>query len=747
MANISNDGAGPVLRIAVPSPLRRHFDYLPAADTDLPALAPGIRIKVPFAGRRLVGILVEVVARSSINPDRLKPIIQVLDKQPLITEELMALLKWASDYYQYSLGMVLSNAIPVLLRQGKPASLKGQECWCLTESGHAIELDQLSRAPRQAALLKYLAAHHESVTAKQIEAELSNWRPIMTKLVAKGWVRVSAQTSINEVPDKQTSWQKTTNAPQLNQAQQQAIDLICQNINEYHSYLLDGVTGSGKTEVYLHAVDAVLAVGKQALVLVPEIGLTPQLVSRFKQRFAKRIVVFHSGLSDQERLQAWLLAYLGLADVIIGTRSAVFTPLLRPGVIVVDEEHDMSFKQQDGFRYSARDIAVMRAQRLSIPIVLGSATPSLETLSNVSLGRYQPLLLPQRAGIGKMPQIRIMDMRDQPMEDGLSQVMLESVASHLARGNQVLLFLNRRGFAPALFCHACGWIAECRRCDSRLTLYQTNRRLRCHHCGSNQQANDQCPACNSQALLPIGEGTQRIEAALKLRFPEIATIRIDGDTTQRKNDLNDHLAKINSGLPCILIGTQILAKGHHFPKVTFVGVISVDQGLFSADFRSTEHMAQLIIQVAGRAGREEDPGQVMIQTHFPDHPLLKQLVEFGYSKFANSLLAERQLAQLPPYRYMALLRAEAVDENLPLRFLNDARDIISHYPDTSVAVQGPVPAPMERRAGRYRAQLLLQATQRRALHQLLTPWLQELGSSKLGRKVRWSIDVDPMEMF
>lgn len=746
MANFSNNGAVPVLRIAVPSPLRRHFDYLPATDTDFSALVPGIRIKVPFAGRRLVGILVDVVARSSISPDRLKPIIQVLDNQPLITEELMTLLKWASDYYQYSLGLVLSNALPVLLRQGKPASLKGQQCWCLTESGRAIELDQLKRAPRQVALMRCLAAYRESATAEQLGAELSQWRGVMTKLVAKGWVSVETQ-NISELPDEYTTEQKARNVPQLNPAQQQAIELICQNENEYRPFLLDGVTGSGKTEVYLHAVEAALDKGKQALVLVPEIGLTPQLVGRFKQRFAKKIVVFHSGLSDQERLQAWLLAYLGLADVIIGTRSAVFAPLLRPGVIVVDEEHDMSFKQQDGFRYSARDIAVMRAQRLSIPIILGSATPSLETLSNVSSGRYQQLLLPQRAGIGEMPQIRIMDMRDQPMEDGLSQVLLESVASHLAKGNQVLLFLNRRGFAPALFCHACGWIAECRRCDSRLTLYQTNRRLRCHHCGSNQPAIEQCPACNGASLLPIGEGTQRIEAALKRRFPEFATIRIDGDTTRRKNDLNDHLAKVNSGVPCILIGTQILAKGHHFPKVTFVGVISVDQGLFSADFRSTERMAQLIVQVAGRAGREQDPGQVMIQTHYPEHPLLKQLVEFGYSKFAHSLLAERRLALLPPYRYMALLRAEAVDEKLPLRFLSDARDIISHYPDTSVAVQGPVPAPMERRAGRYRAQLLLQATQRRELHQLLTPWLQELGSSKLGRKVRWSIDVDPMEMF
>jgi primosomal protein N' (replication factor Y) len=524
-------------------------------------------------------------------------------------------------------------------------------------------------------------------------------------------------------------------------------------LGEFGVFLVDGVTGSGKTEVYLSIIDEVLARGEQALVLVPEIGLTPQLVSRFEERFQQRlknpIALLHSGLSDSERLNAWLMAKKGDASIDIGTRSAIFTPLLKPGVIILDEEHDPSYKQQDGFRYSARDVAVKRAQLESLPVVLGSATPSLESLENARQQRYQHLLLPERAGNANHPDVSVIDVRKQPMIDGLSSLLINAMKRHFQKGGQVLLFLNRRGYAPVLLCHDCGWVSKCKRCDAHMTLYHERgqRRLRCHHCGSERPADHQCPDCESSELHPVGSGTERLEETLTHQFPDIGITRIDRDTTRRKGAMQSLLDSVHEGTSRILVGTQMLAKGHHFPDVTLVGIVDIDQGLFSADFRATERMAQLIVQVSGRAGRAEKAGQVLIQTHHPDHPLLKVLLDEGYASFANAALDERRLAQLPPYRYFALLRAEATDGRLPMQFLQQARGLAEAFAGKDVQLLGPVPAPMEKRAGRIRAQLLLQSASRSALHNLLTPWLLQLESSKSGRKVRWSIDVDPQEMF
>ena len=734
--------------LAVPSPLRRGFDYLPPVDADPTKIRPGMRVRVPFGRTTTIALVLEVRDTTPVPVNKLKPVLEVLDAAPLFSSDLLSLLSWASAYYQHPIGEVVSNALPAVLRQGDAdvlaAALKGESAWQITEAGRAQDSQGLSRAPRQAALLKLLV-DGDGLVAKDIDAVQTNWRTVMRTLVEKAWVTVSERPCL-PVPSTLAS-SESSSPLVLHEAQVRTIEKVASQLGEFAVSLVDGVTGSGKTEVYLSLIERVLARGEQALVLVPEIGLTPQLLTRFRQRFAVPIAVLHSGLSDRERLCAWQSAREGIAPIVIGTRSGVFTPLPRLGLIILDEEHDISFKQQEGFRYSARDVAVKRAKSLGVPVVLGTATPSLESLYNVQQGRYSQLVLPERAGAASHPSIAVLDVRKQPMFDGLSTALINSIRRHLETGGQALVFLNRRGYAPTMLCHDCGWVAKCRRCDAHMTLFNGNHRLRCHHCGSERRADPSCPECESTELRPVGAGTERLEAALKQQFPEVGITRIDRDTTRRKGSMQTLLDSVHDGSSRILVGTQMLAKGHHFPDVTLVGVVDIDQGLFSADFRATERMAQLLVQVAGRAGRAEKPGQVLIQTHHPDHPLLQTLLHEGYAAFAQAALEERRQAQLAPFNYMALLRAEAVDEKLPMQFLEHARQLAESLGVRDVLLLGPIPAPMERRAGRIRAQLLLQAKNRADLHRLLSPWLLQLESSKLGRKVRWSIDVDPQEMF
>ncbi|MFV2061538.1 MAG: primosomal protein N', partial [Gammaproteobacteria bacterium] len=550
-------------------------------------------------------------------------------------------------------------------------------------------------------------------------------------------------------PQQQKSADNITqsNNHTLNAAQQNAVDTIHTAIQQahYHAFLLHGVTGSGKTEVYLQATQACLIKNQQVLILVPEIGLTPQLFSRFQQRLTAHVVTSHSGLNDAERLAAWLAFRDGSADILIGTRSAVFTPMKNPGLIIIDEEHDLSLKQQDGFRYSARDIAIVRARNLNIPIILGSATPSLESLYNVQQQRFTLLDLPERAGNATPPKINILDVRHLPMKQSLSSLLLERMRWHLEQGKQVILFLNRRGYSPTLMCHDCGWCADCLRCDKHMTIHLSANRLRCHHCGSERPIETTCPSCDSSNLLNIGHGTQRIEEALETYFPDYSIIRIDRDNTRRKGSLDKIFNDIHQGKHQILLGTQIIAKGHHFPNVTLVGIIDIDQGLFSADFRASERMAQLILQVSGRAGREDTPGEVAIQTHHPEHTLLQALIKKGYGEFAKELLHERYETQFPPFTHLVLIRAEATNQNSPQQFLFDTKQIVSQLNNT-IECYGPFPAPMERRAGKYRSQLILLANDRKTLHQCLTPLVQQLETKK-NNNIRWSVDVDPMEMF
>jgi primosomal protein N' (replication factor Y) len=735
-----------ILQIAIPRPLHSHFDYLPPPGVDISQLRPGIRLKVPFgANAHTIGILLAVVDNTTVPPEKLKPAHTVLDKTPILPEDSLNLLRWASRYYHYPIGEVIATALPSLLNQGKSAQLKQETVsenlpnWKLTEFGQTIDISTLPKnAHRQITLLSLLKQHPQGLNQAIIADTWSNITPVLRSLQKKNWI--TGQPTASSIQN-QSSVKQTLS---LNAAQQQAVSQIIGHLAQFYPCLLDGVTGSGKTEVYLQIIQQVIDNDKQALILVPEINLTPQIIDRFKQRFAVPIAVFHSRLSPQERLQTWLLAQQGQAPIVIGTRSAIWTPLAQPGIFIVDEEHDASYKQQDHFRYSARDIAVVRAQQAKVPIILGSATPSLDSLHNAQQQRYQHLILPERAGIAVHPSFRIVDMRQHPHQS-LSQPLKNAIAQRLEARQQVLLFINRRGYAPTLTCYHCGWVAFCQHCDAPMTFHQFNQELRCHHCGEISSPEQVCPQCHHPQLSLLGQGTERIEETLIDHFQHARILRIDSDTTRRKNAMNALLEQIHEGDADILVGTQMVAKGHHFPKVTLVGIINIDGGLYGIDFRATERMAQLLLQVAGRAGRADMPGEVIIQTYHPDHPLLTHIIRHGYATFAQIALKERLAAQFPPYTRLALLRAESTEKGMALAFLTMAKEKAQQLDEKNIEILGPAPAPMEKRADWYRAQLLLQAEQRQRLHQLLTQWLPILPSPNT--KIRWSIDIDPQDLL
>jgi len=521
---------------------------------------------------------------------------------------------------------------------------------------------------------------------------------------------------------------------------------VLDQADHFNCFLLNGVTGSGKTEVYLRLIRQYVEMGRQVLVLVPEISLTPQLLSRFQRRIAACIVGLHSALNDTQRLHHWVLASSGRAAVVIGTRSAIFTPLPDLGLIVIDEEHDASLKQQDGFRYHARDLALMRARNANCPVVLGTATPSLETLNNARSTRYTELKLSRRAGDAKPPSIALLDIRRRPLIEGMSDRLLQMIGENLAKGEQSLVFINRRGFAPTLLCNDCGAAADCQRCDAHMTVHAKLNCLRCHHCGSERAVPLVCEACASERLDKVGYGTERIEAALVDAFTDAVIARIDRDSTRRKGALQKQLDDATSGRANILVGTQMLAKGHHFPGVTLVGILDCDRGLYGTDFRALEQMGQLIVQVAGRAGREKRRGRVIVQTRNPDNELLQILVNQGYDAFATLALADRRAAMLPPFSFVALVRAEATDRSAPQQFLNAVRDCIENLA-CSIQLFGPVAAPIERVGGRYRAQLMVQSHSRSELNQAMAQVIVEFEESPSARKIRWSVDVDPVDFF
>ena len=731
----------PVLKVAINVPLSHLFDYLPPAGATCPP--PGARVRVPFGRQRQIGLVVAHARASDLPQGRMRHVLEVLDDAPLLREEDLWLVGFASDYYHHPIGEVAAAAIPALLRQGRPLNPLLRHA-AATDAARGFDIAALAKkAPRQVELLELLLdAGGNGIDVETLAEQMPAWRRSFRALSGKGLVTEFEMRADDPEPLRR---REAVTGPQLNRDQQSALDEI-RSATGFHASILDGVTGSGKTEVYLHLISETIAAGRQVLVLVPEIGLTPQLVARLHDRLGIEPALLHSGLSDLDRLRSWRQARNGDAKLVVGTRSAVFTPMQNAGLVIVDEEHDPSFKQQEGLRYSARDLAIARAKHLDIPIVLGSATPTLDVLHHCESGNYSHLSLPRRAGTAQPPQVRIVDLGRVASTEGLSEPLAQAITQHLAGSGQVLIYLNRRGFAPTLICSGCGHVAECSRCDSRMTVHAKDGRLRCHHCGSARPLDEHCGECGA-TMRPLGEGTQRLEEELVRRYPGRQVMRIDSDSTQRKGAMGEALQRATRGEADILVGTQMLSKGHHFPKLTLVGIVNADQGLFGTDFRSDERLAQSIIQVAGRAGRESRVGEVIIQTAFPAHPFWKRLMEGGYPRVAHDALEERRAANWPPFSRLALLRSAATRRNDAHAFLDVAAGLIAGLARGRLRVFGPVDAPMARRAGRYRAQLLLQSADRRALHEVLRELRPMLEADPAARKVRWSIDVDPVELF
>jgi primosomal protein N' (replication factor Y) (superfamily II helicase) len=729
-----------ILRVAIATPLRSLFDYVPNDSDETSDLKPGIRVSVPFGRRKdVTGILVSINNKSDYPQHKLKKINHPIDSQPLLTNKHLELLIWASNYYHHPIGEVIFSALPTWLKKNKPIEKFQESVWSLTEKGAGTDPNLIKKAPKQAQILNFIKQRKTSVNESELNAIYSRAKQSLLSLEEKGLIK----KDLSE-PHKKTI-QINKSPFKLNKEQTNATRAILNSKDNSQIYLLDGLTGSGKTEVYMSIMESVIKADKQCLVLLPEIGLTPQQIQRFKDRFEVDIAIQHSGLSDTERTQYWQDARTGKAKIVLGTRSAIWTPLAKPGLYIIDEEHDLSYKQQDSFRYSARDMLIIRATRDKVPAILGSATPSLETLHNVKKNHFHHLILPSRTGIAKPPEYKLLDIRGKKMHGPLSQTLIDEIAEHLKNKNQILLFLNRRGYAAHLYCHACGWKAECERCELPFTFHKSRNRLVCHHCDSNKKNISHCPECNEPLVL-LGHGTERIEEVLGELFPNATISRIDRDTTRKKNAMNDYLEQIHSGEIDILIGTQMLAKGHHFPNVTLTGIVDADRGLFSTDFRASERLAQLFMQVSGRTGRGTKKGTVVVQTYNPEHPLFRQLIQHGYNFFSESLLQERKQSLLPPYSYMAFLRTEAHNANDAKRFIKDAVMQLNLLTQNSLSIFGPVPALIEKRSGRYRYQLIIQSSNRKLLHTHLDAWLSGLEKMKSSRKVRWSLDIDPQDM-
>lgn len=789
--------SGMLIQVALPVPLFRVFDYL--IDNSSPVPAIGTRVQVPFGRQNRIGVVVAHISQSTLTTNQLKTVTQVLDNKPVITTELMQLAHWLSHYYMFPLGEVLNSILPTLLRQGKPDNVM-QVHWRITTLAKNYNFPkQAYKQKQQLDIIKLHGRHGASEGVLLLEGVQ---RPFLLKLQQKGVIE-----TFNDTPNQPNHAPiLLTELPhQLNSEQQVAVNAIYHSLGllppkpnftvatalkpitkqpplsphylfksqpkhptyktaadifqlhqqalkrtttlpvtpHFQAFLLDGITGSGKTEVYLQAMQPVLQSGKQVLILVPEIGLTPQTHSRFASRFNTRVLMLHSGLNNTSRLQAWQAANTGQAHIIIGTRSAVLCPFFSLGLIIVDEEHDVSYKQQDGLRYHARDVALYRGQQTGCPVILGSATPSLESLHRVTQGKLTHLFLTKRAGNAKPASMQLVDSRCKKLNYGLTDTLIDAIRHTLAKKQQVLVFLNRRGYAPILLCESCGWQANCPRCDAHLTVHQQPyTQLHCHHCGWQTNPPKICPDCASDNLKPVGVGTARLTEGLRETFKDYPIIQIDKDTTRRKDSWQHIYSQIAKHPAAILVGTQMLAKGHHFANVTLVAMPNADRSFLSSDFRAPEKTAQLIVQVAGRAGRGEQAGKVLIQTLQPENPLLLSLINNGYAQFAQTCLQERQALGLPPTTHAALIRAESNQTPRNHHMLNMA---LSKLPNNHpFAIYGPIDAPMAKKASRYHTHVLLLSKNRQQLHDILTLWWQQVIDLPERRYVRLSLDIDPM---
>ncbi|MCB6183456.1 primosomal protein N' [Leeia sp. TBRC 13508] len=723
-----------IARIALDVPLPRCFDYLLDGVTKSDI---GKRVKISFANREKVGVIVDCVNETDVPTAKLKTVESVLDAEPLLTEDVLSLLRFCSQYYQYPLGATLFTAIPSRLRQVNAFKPDVSVYYQLNHDGMTALASLKKSAKAQLLLRDRLLQPAGKDELKWLASTANN---IIKKWLEAGW--------LDEVAVPASQAMIVGEKPLLTHEQKAAIEQIA--FNGFQTALLFGVTGSGKTEVYLQLVEKALQQKKQVLVLVPEINLTPQLFQRFAKRFPSiRIAALHSNVSDAERASEWLAAKRGDREIVLGTRLSVFAPLPHLGLIIVDEEHDAAYKQQDSLRYSAKHVAVVRAKQANVPIVLGSATPSLEMWSQAIEGKFDLLPMTRRAvDAAVLPTIGIVDTRKRYAEDGLSAELLAAIGDRLHRKEQSLVFINRRGFSPVVFCDACGWQAGCQRCSARLVLHRAQRRLICHHCGWGLPAMSACPDCGNQDLKPIGAGTQRLEEALETHFPNARVLRVDRDAMRLKGSWEAAQAQIMDGEADILIGTQMLAKGHDFPLLTLVGVINADVSLHSADFRATEKLFAQLMQVSGRAGRAGLPGQVLIQTGFPDHPVFEYLTRHDFQGFAEQLLTERQLCEFPPYSFQAILRAEASRVELALEWLQAAKSLGlrdgARWLD-QVEVFDPVPALMVKVDQKERAQLLFQSKSRVTLQKFLSEWSYLLYDMPL-KGGHWTLEVDPIDI-
>lgn len=724
-------------QIALDNPLRKLFDY--QIPTELHAqLTPGCRVLVPFGRRMLTGIFIQFTDNSSVPTQKLKQIEAVIDQAPLFSHETLQLIMWAAHYYHTALGCALFTALPPALRKADTHGYLHETYITPSQS----DAEKLQRAPKQKAIFTWLLQQpSHAVTQSELQQTFPNSRNAMQSLIEKGYIK-----SETRVLPSQSQHPIDSHPLSLTPAQSSISADLLSRLKDFNPSLLEGVTGSGKTEIYFSLIEKVLqTAASQVLILVPEIGLTPQLQLRLQQHFSTEIGLLHSNIAETTRYKTWLKISRGDIRIVLGTRLAVFTPMPQLKMIIVDEEHDPSFKQQEGFLYHARDVAIYRAKQNNIPIVLGSATPSFESLHNVSTQKYHHLQLTQRVFSDQLPSIHISDMRAQSAGQILSRPLIDAMQRHLSQGKQVILFLNRRGYAPALYCHDCGWVAKCPRCDSNMTYHSTHNKLICHHCDYRMPKPSICGECQSSNVLLLGHGTQRIEEMLEQAFPNHAHIRLDRDSTRRKGSMEAMLNDIHQHKYQIIIGTQILSKGHDFPDVTLVGVLDIDYGIYSHDFRAMERSAQLLMQVAGRAGRRDVRGEVFVQTHNPDHPLLTTLIQKDYARFAQQAMSSRKEYQLPPYVYHIILRVRAGQLEAVQAFLIQAKNSAHDMLPKEIKIQGPIIPAMEKKAGQYRAFLLLTRTQRGQYARPINAWIEHLSQQKKANRVHWSVDVDPIE--
>ncbi|OBX75806.1 primosomal protein N' [Faucicola atlantae] len=728
-----------LIQVALPVPLYRVFDYR----TDAVRPPVGARVRVPFGQQSLVGIVVAHIDHSELAPEKIKTVQEVLDTQPPLDDGMREFAAWLAQYYHYPLGDVYAVMLPTLLRQGAALNFS-ERYWQLARALQDGDISRRAHKQReQFALFEMLSRGAAIAESQALAAGVE--RKFLQDFSEKGLL-----TSHWRVPEKPAPITEAVNSLMLNTDQQRAVDAITEayHTGGYHGFLLNGITGSGKTEVYLQAMTNVLAAGQQVLILVPEIGLTPQTRQRFAERFATDVLMLHSGLTDSARLQGWQACREGFAQIIIGTRSAVLYPFANLGMIIVDEAHDLSYKQQDTLRYHATDVALYRGFKRGIVVVLGTATPSLESLALVQQGKLDELTLTARAGNAQLAPMQIVDARQYKSQHGLASSVIAAMQRTLADGEQVLVFLNRRGYAPILLCAACGWQADCPRCDAHLTVHYTPvAQLKCHHCDWQQIIPSACPVCNSPNLDPMGMGTARLVEGLQELFADTPIIQIDRDTTRRKDSWQRLYQQIHDEPSAILVGTQMVAKGHHFANVTLVVMPNADRGFLSADFRSPEHTAQLIVQVAGRAGRADKAGRVLIQTVQPENPALLTLVRHGYLALAQQLLAERKMLGLPPYRHACLVRAESKTLTKNHQALSDARQLLPRSEQLSalgVSVSPIIDAPMTKKNSRYHSQLLLLSQNRATLHDLLNRWWAQVLAMPSAAYMRLSLDIDPV---